>query len=900
MVVMFLSRARRRPAWTLPVARPSPLWLLLLAMLMPPATRAADVVECRKLFIAGEYTNVITLAEKAFAADERDEEWPLMLTQTLLTLGRLTDAQATLAKALSLYPSSVRLRLLGHEVLRQNGDPAAARGQLEEIASLARSSEWRYRDPANRVALGEAVLLLGVDPRLALDVFFDPVKKSDPDFRGSYLASGNLALAKNDFQLAGKIFAEALKRFPEDPDLHFGLAQSFAPSDPARMADALDLTLEYNTNHAGARLLLADHQVDAEDYDGAEETLAEVLALNPVHPEALAYRAVLANLRGNAKAEKKFRAAALKFWPTNPKVDHLIGRKLSQKYRFTEGAACQRQALRFDAGFVPAKIQLAEDLLRLGEEEEGWQLAEEVHRLDAYDVVAYNLITLKDSIAHFQTLTDRDFILRMDPREAAIYGSRALDLLARARTNLSAKYGLQLTRPTTVEIFPQQKDFAIRTFGLPGGAGYLGVCFGSVITANSPASQAAHPVNWQAVLWHEFCHVITLQLTRNKMPRWLSEGISVYEERQANPAWGEHLTPRYREMILGDDLTPVSKLSAAFLSPKSALHLQFAYYESSLVVEFLIERYGLESLQKILRDLGAGLPINEAIEKHTAPMAKIDEAFAALAVERAEQLAPGLDWEKPSRADLSAKNAGPAEVGKSLKLLLDPTDEAAGHDGPDPWLAWGEKHPTNFYVLTHQAGALIAGKKWEEAKAPLQKLIELYPGNSEGDNAYTLLAAAHRALNETNEERQVLARLAALSADATDAYARLMELGAAAQDWPAVAENASRFLAVNPLLPQSHRLLAQAEEALGNPQPAAEAYRTLLRLDVPDPAEVHFRLAKLLHQTGDAGAKRHVLQALEEAPRYREAHRLLLQIEQENALPRDPGDAPEINAEKKP
>ena len=33
-----------------------------------------------------------------------------------------------------------------------------------------------------------------------------------------------------------------------------------------------------------------------------------------------------------------------------------------------------------------------------------------------------------------------------------------------------------------MEIFPQQKDFAIRTFGLPGGAGFLGVCFGTVVT----------------------------------------------------------------------------------------------------------------------------------------------------------------------------------------------------------------------------------------------------------------------------------------------------------------------------------------------------------------------------------------------------------------------------------
>src|SRR5207237_4786555 len=141
----------------------------------------------------------------------------------------------------------------------------------------------------------------------------------------------------------------------------------------------------------------------------------------------------------------------------------------------------------------------------------------------------------------------------------------------------------------------------------------------------------------------------------NKMPRWLSEGISVYEELQANPSWGQRMTPQYREMVLGDDLTPVSKLSGAFLSPRSDLHLQFAYYEASLAVEFLVQRFGMEKLKAILRDLGQGVAINETLEKHTVPMAKLDEDFATFARERAEKLAPGLAFEKPDFAKAATK-----------------------------------------------------------------------------------------------------------------------------------------------------------------------------------------------------------------------------------------------------
>jgi uncharacterized protein HemY len=55
----------------------------------------------------------------------------------------------------------------------------------------------------------------------------------------------------------------------------------------------------------------------------------------------------------------------------------------------------------------------------------------------------------------------------------------------------------------------------------------------------------------------------------------------------------------------------------------------------------------------------------------------------------------------------------------------------------------------------------------------------------------------------------------------------------------------------------------------------------LLLLDPPDPADLHYRLAKLLRQKGDnTAAKRHVLQAIEEAPRFPEALKLLLEINQ--------------------
>ena len=166
--------------------------------------------------------------------------------------------------------------------------------------------------------------------------------------------------------------------------------------------------------------------------------------------------------------------------------------------------------------------------MRLGLEKEGWAMVTTAHEEDGYDVTTYNLLTLKDTLKKYRTLSNDDFILRMTPKEAEIYGQRALDLLQRAKDTLCKKYGLELKQPTTVEIFAEQKDFGVRTFGMPDNPGFLGVCFGCVITANSPSSQMPNPANWESVLWHEFCNTVTLTLTKNRMPRWLSEGISVY------------------------------------------------------------------------------------------------------------------------------------------------------------------------------------------------------------------------------------------------------------------------------------------------------------------------------------------------------------------------------------
>jgi tetratricopeptide (TPR) repeat protein len=816
---------------------------------------AADLDEAEALFHTGQYDECARMAEAEISntIGGWNERWRYLKISAELARGEYAEAMASVENALRRFPASIGLHLLAREVYRYNGRDQDAARELEATERVVMGSPQRYATPEGLIALGRFFLLKGADARKVLDLFYDVAIKQQPDLVEAYLATAELALEKQDYALAAATLRKAPKPASQDPRFHALLARAYSSADPAGAAKPLAAALKINPRHADSLLLQADDLIDRERYVEAEPVLKRVFDVNPHEPRAWAYRAILAHLRNDADGEAAARRSALAHWTTNPEVDHLIGRKLSQKYRFAEGSAYQRRALELDPDYLPARIQLCQDLLRLGDETEGWKLAAEIFAKDAYNVVAYNLTSLRDRLSGFQTLKDDGVVVRMDAREADLYGRRVLDLLRRAKKALGEKYEVTVPDPVIVEIFPQRKEFGVRTFGLPGADGLLGVCFGRVITANSPASQGANPANWEAVLWHEFCHVVTLSKTKNKMPRWLSEGISVYEEGQQDATWGQSLTPRFRAMILGEELTPLSRLSSAFLAPKTPNHLQFAYFESALAVDFLVQRFGRPVVKVVLDDLGAGITLNEALPGRTKmSLDQLDRDFVQFARQRAESVARGATWEEP---DL------PGEA-----------DSAA-------LTAWLETHPQSFWGLRRLATRLVTEEKWERAKEALQRLKQLYPEYTGPENAYVLLATVYRRLSDRAAERTVLEQLAALDGSASPAYLRLMELEEADGDWTAVATNARRLLAVNPLIPAPYRHLGRAAEQLGDRDAAITAYRALAMLDDTDPAEVHYRLARLLHQRGQRGeARREVLKSLEEAPRFREAHDLLLKL----------------------
>ncbi|WP_437228993.1 tetratricopeptide repeat protein [Planctomicrobium sp. SH661] len=820
-----------------------------------------DLGECQKLWLSGQYEKCIEFAApRVRPPTPHFPRFAELKSQAEAALGKYEEACQTLKQVLQFDPSEIRNRWLLLELAPYAGledNMAADRREFELVIS---SGTARYAsDVSGLITLAQFALQQQADPRQVQEVMLKRARQIFPTSPEPDLAIGQLALSKRDFPLAAEAFRNALKLSPNHPEANFGLAQALQESDREAAADLLRQVLEHNPRHAGALLSQAEALIQQEQYDQALTRLIRITDDHPRHPEALAMQSVICSLRGENEKAESLRSSALATWRRNPRVDFLIGKLLSQKYRFKAGAEAQRRALAFDPDYLPSQKQLAADLLRLGQEAEGWRLADQVYQRDEYDVASYNLVTLRDELEHFTTLEQDGLIVRMDAQEAKLYGENVMELLTEARNTLCEKYAVKLSQPILIEIFPKPADFAVRTFGLPGAGGYLGVCFGDVVTARSPASQTTSPNNWKSVLWHEFAHVITLNKTHNRMPRWLSEGISVFEERQRDPTWGERMTPEYRMMIRNGELTPISQLSGAFLSPKSSRHLLFAYFESSLVVEYIEENFGHAAMLAILDDLAVGMDINEAIERHTVPMRQLEEDFSSHVKRQALLFGWYVDW-------------SPVDFTRIL-LRKNPAEEL---------IRWAKMHPRNYQGLKTCSELLTQMNRPREAAEILSRAVLVFSLETGPQSAYAQLARLQRTLGDEAGERASLEALALMDDDASAALQRLLELNLAEQNWDGVQETASRLVAISPMIPLPHVGLAAAGEHRGDHRQAIRALRTILTLEPIDPADVHYRLALQLKETGEtAPAEKEVLQALEHAPRYRDALKLLLQLQPE-------------------
>ena len=233
---------------------------------------------------------------------------------------------------------------------------------------------------------------------------------------------------------------------------------------------------------------------------------------------------------------------------------------------------------------------------------------------DPFNIWAKNTLDLLDSMREYQDTIRGPFLIKTSPKETGPLAGYAADLLEEAHKKLAAKYRFTPRAPVSVEIFPNHEDFAVRSLGLPG-LGALGVCFGQVIAMDSPSARASGEFNWGSTLWHEFTHVVTLQITDHRIPRWFSEGLSVYEERRARPGWGDNWSIDKLKAFTDGRFVKIEDLDGAFTRPRSPDGVSLAYFQASMVCEFVEEKAGFEAILRMLALYKEGARTLDVLQK---------------------------------------------------------------------------------------------------------------------------------------------------------------------------------------------------------------------------------------------------------------------------------------------
>lgn len=226
-------------------------------------SQAQSLEQAQRDFLTGRYDAAINAAQKRVTARDYQDDWRILLVKGLLMVGRYGEARSNAVAGLAESSGSLQLRLLVRESDLYQNDADGARRQLVDLKYLIERRFGAF-ETDDGVALGKALLLLGVEPRLVLENCYRRAEKADPPMRDAFVATGELALDKHDFKLAADAFRAGLKKFPKDADMEGGLARAFESGDRSQMLKALHAALEINPQHIPSLLLLADHLIDGE------------------------------------------------------------------------------------------------------------------------------------------------------------------------------------------------------------------------------------------------------------------------------------------------------------------------------------------------------------------------------------------------------------------------------------------------------------------------------------------------------------------------------------------------------------------------------------------------------------------------------------------------------------
>jgi tetratricopeptide (TPR) repeat protein len=797
-----------------------------------PADNAANLLK------VGQYDEVEKLLR-----DEKDPRAIAMRARAHVARGRYEDAEMLLTPAAAAAPTSdaaLELGLLQMYLGRRDQATATLNRIIETL---------QPRTPADLLRVAQAARAVGKFQD-ANDLFRDAdrAQPKDPIINTAW---GEMFLEKAEKENAQKSFDIALEADENNPAAIVGMARLAADADQPAALQLVERALKVNPNYVPAYLLQSEMALDNRERQDAHQSIDKALEINPNSLEARTLDAALAFLEDRKAEFDQKTAAVLKINPAYSEVYRVAGDHATRNYRFNEAIPLTKKALALDPNSARAHADLGLELLRVGDEAAARVELEAAYKGDPYysSLVTKNLLAMLDKVDTFVTVQEGNVTMRFDPEEAGVMREQAVPLAREALDTLSRKWNFKPDGPVLIEMFPVHDDFAVRTLGIPGMLYALGVCFGNVVALDSPHARPPGEYNWQPTLWHELAHVITLGMSNNRIPRWLSEGISQWEEKRARPEWGWEMEVSFAHALEQGKSIKIADIQEALSDPKLA---SLAYYQASLVAEHIAETYGEPALQKLVRSYSSGINDEQAFKEALGQtVAQVQTSFDAAIDKKYATIRNAL--KRP-------KFEGAPELDDLKKMA--------------------ESDPGSFPVQVALGQALAKAGDNAAAVAALERAAALMPRATGEDNPNKMIAAIAEKQGDT--ARAVRALQDVLKVDHTDIEAArklAMLLASSSQDKAQLEDAYQRLVNVDPFDANAQsglgRLLMARRDAAG----AARAFRSALASKPADAAVAHVDLAEAYLTLGKhADAKAQTLQALEIAPSFERAQDLLLKL----------------------
>lgn len=862
-----------------------------------PESPIPFLLKARVFERTGRTREALAEAQAGALAHPDDRRLGGLVLELLLATGQRARAEREAEALLAGRPDDLRARAAYAAALEARGARAEALAQYDRILEA-----WNSGSPPeeeHRYVARAAARITWLSPDPGDDLLQSAVRlleqrvKAHPDDHDARLELAELwrsdrgpdgqALARRNFELI-------LKRNSEVPEARVGLARVmlvFWRQHEARRE--LERALATHPHLPEAHALLAAIHTGNGDYEQAERNLAAALAANPEHLEALSVRGALHYIRGEDAA---FEATRDQVLAANPRYGaffvvcaELVGER---QRRYDRAVDLARRAIQVDPDDRRAYTALGEALMNRGRTDEALEVFrtgvekskryKDVHRDNWIEVIGQWMPT-------FKVLESPRFRIRMPLADAAVLRHYLPDLLAEAEDELATRYGVAVEHPTHVDVFDRVDDFSVRSIGVPGLPA-LGVCFGNVVTLLSPTARPLGQFSWSRTAWHEFAHVVTLQCSEGQVPRWLTEGLSVYEEQRRRPRWGRDMELELYNRWRNGRLLKMSEINGAFRGPD----IMFAYYQGGLIAAHLQQERGFEVIPKMLRAFAAdrttarvfqevlGLELaqyDELFERYVAGRVGgyrlvptwDDRSLKALEERVAKEPTDGEAWARLGWAHLQRNRAIDAGA-----ALLKAEAHAPGH--PEVRLLkarvaersgrqdLAEQHyrealaagVEDFHLRLFLADRALAGPGPSAAALEhLEAAKRCFPAYIGRDSPYLQLARLYRGEGEMAKAIAELEAYAAIAAEDYDVRRELKGWYLAQEDWEAVARVSEEMNDVSPFganvlggrEPPDLTLHRDWERALTQLGREAEALREL---------EVQVEILRLLPEAAQAEA----------------------------------------------